>query len=117
MSEFESIPPKLEGSVGYGVLLGLLLHLLQFLVVPGIAFLYGVFYPRDKEPWAVAVLFCIFAWSVTQFLYLGPAAWLAYRKGQRETGKGLLIVAAVGVLINGACDAFFRGKVLWSHLS
>ena len=55
---------------------------------------------------AAGLLFCFYAWSVTQFLYLGPAAWLAYRKGQRETSKGFLIVAAVGVLINGACDAF-----------
>jgi hypothetical protein len=111
MSESESVPPKVAGSVGRGILLGLLLHLLQLLVVPGIAFLYGVFYPRAKEPFAAVLLFCLFAWSVTQFLYLGPAAWLAYRKGQRETGKGLLIVAAVGVLLNGACDAFFRGGV------
>ena len=105
MSEFESIPPKLAGSVGRGVLLGLLLHLLQFLVIPGTTFLFGVFYPQDKQPFFAGLLFSSFAWSVTQFLYLGPAAWLAYRKGQRETGKGLLIVAAVGVLINGACDA------------
>ena len=107
MSEFESIPPKLDGSVGLGVLLGLLLHLMQFLVVPGITFLFDVFYPPAKEPRAAGFLFSFYAWSVTQFLYLGPAAWLAYRKGQRETGKGLLLVAAVGVLINGACDALF----------
>jgi hypothetical protein len=116
VSEFESLSPQLEGSVGRGVALGLLLHLLQFLVVPGIKFLFSVFYPQDQLPLAAGLLFCSFAWSVTQFLYLGPAVWLAYRKSQRETGKGILIVAAVGVLINGACDAFFLRPARWVTL-
>jgi hypothetical protein len=109
MFELESIPPNLHGSVGRGVFLGLVLHLFQILVVPVILILFDVFYPAHKEPGAAGLLFCIYAWSVTQFLYLGPAAWLAYRKGQTETGKGFLIVAAVGVLINGTCDALFFG--------
>lgn len=105
----EGVPPKPAGSVSRGVALGLGLHLLQFLVVPGTTFLFGKFYPQDKEPLAAGLLFSYFAWSVTQFLYLGPAAWLAYHKGERETGKGLLIVAAVGILINGACDGLVLG--------
>ncbi len=105
MFELESTPPKPNGSVGRGVFLGLVLHLFQILVVPVILVLFDIFYPASKEPGAAGLLFCVTAWSVTQFLYLGPAAWLAYRKGQPETGKGFLIVAAVGVLINGSCDA------------
>lgn len=105
MSDSEDVPAESEGSVAKGVLLGLLLHLFQFLLVPGIEFLFGVFYPQDKEPLAAGLLFSAYAWSVTQFLYLGPAAWLAFRKGERGTGKGLLIVGGVGVLLNGACDA------------
>jgi hypothetical protein len=72
----------------------LLLHLLQFLVVPGITVLYNPGLP-----------FSVYAWGLTQFLYLGPAVWLAYRWGWRKTAKGLLIVAGIGVLLNGACDA------------
>lgn len=106
MSDPESIPGEFKGSVAKGVLLGLLLHLLQFLVVPGIAFLFNVFYSQDKEPIAAGLLFCAYAWSITQLLYLGPATWFAFRRGERETGKGLLIVAALGILLNGACDAF-----------
>lgn len=105
MSDSESIPAEFKGSLAKGVLLGLLLHLLQILVVPGIAFLFDVFYPPDKEPIAAGLLFSAYAWSITQLLYLGPATWLAFRSGERETGKGLLIVAAVGILLNGACDA------------
>jgi hypothetical protein len=109
MFEFESSPPKPHGSVGRGVFLGVVLHLFQILVVPVILVLFSIFYPASKEPGAAGLLFCVTAWSATQFLYIGPAAWLAFRKGLPETGKGILIVAAVGVLINGACDASFFG--------
>jgi hypothetical protein len=112
MFELESTRPKPHGSVGRGVFLGLVLHLFQILVVPVIFVLFSIFNPDQQEPGLAGLLLCIYAWSVTQFLYLGPAAWLAYRKGQRETGKGLLIVAAVGILINGACDASFFGADL-----
>jgi len=104
MSDAENIPAKFKGSVRKGLLLGLLLHVLQLAIVPGIQFLFGVFYPQHKEPLAAGILFSAYAWSVTQFLYLGPAAWLAFRHGEPETGKGLLIIGAIGVLLNGACD-------------
>jgi len=48
MSDSQSIAAPYQGSVPKGVLLGLLLHLLQFLLVPGIGLLLGVFYP-DKN--------------------------------------------------------------------
>lgn len=34
------------------------------------------------------------------FVYLGPAAWVAYRKGQPKTGKGFLLLGGFGVLMN-----------------
>lgn len=105
MSDVENIPAERKGSVTTGILRGLSLHVFQILLVPAIVFLFGLFYPQDKEPLAAGQFFSIYAWGVTQFLYLGPAAWLAFRKGERETGKGLLILAGVGVLLNGACDA------------
>jgi hypothetical protein len=109
MFELESTRPKPHGSVGRGVFLGLVLHLFQILVVPIILVLFEVFYPHDQEPGAAGLIFCSYVWSVTQFLYLGPAAWLAFRKGDSDTGKGILLVGAVGVLINGTCDALFFG--------
>jgi hypothetical protein len=96
-----NIPAKSEGSVGVGIVFGLLLHLLQLLVVPGITVFYNP-----------GLLFAAYAWGLTQFLYLGPAIWLAYRFGQRETANGLLIVAGVGVLLNGACDALIFGPAV-----
>jgi hypothetical protein len=108
MFELESTRPKPNGSVGRGVFLGLVLHLFQILLVPAVAILFGLFYPHD-QPGLAGLLFSFYAWSVTQFLYLGPATWLAFRKGDSETGKGILLVGAVGVLINGTCDALFFG--------
>ena len=109
MFELESTRPKPNGSVGRGVFLGLVLHLFQILVVPVILVLFSIFYPAHQEPGLAGLLLCIYAWSVTQFLYLGPAAWLAFRKGDSDTGKGILLVGAVGVLINGTCDVLFFG--------
>lgn len=107
MFELESTTPKPNGSVGRGILLGLVLHLFQILLVPGIVILFDLFYPHGELPDLAGLLCSLYAWSVTQFLYLGPAAWLEFRKGNSETGKGILLVAAVGVLINGTCDALF----------
>jgi hypothetical protein len=99
-----SIRAEPQGSMGRGVGLGLLSHLLQIVIVPGATFLFGAF-STIQEPLVAGFFYSIRYWSLTQFLYLGPAAWLAFRRGQLETAKGFLIVGAIGVLINGACDA------------
>jgi hypothetical protein len=98
-----------KGSVKEGVSKAVLLHSLQFLMVPAATSLTLLALnsrPRPRTGMTAAFFFQAF-WSVTQFLYLGPAAWIAKRKGRTETMKGILIVAAIGVLLNGACDSIF----------
>ena len=85
----------MSNSVGRGVGLGCLLQLLTAVVS---VLVLSDFYPRIAES-----RFGFVAYGVIPFLFLGLAACLAYLRGQRETGKGLLIVAAVGVLISGYC--------------
>jgi hypothetical protein len=98
-----------KGSVGAGVGIALGLHLLQFAMIPAAAALGSIANSAPHQPYTglSAVFLLIAFWSVTQFLYLGPAAWIAKSNGRTETMKGILIVAAVGILINGACDSVF----------
>ncbi len=101
----ESTGPSASDSVGRGVFLGLALHLLQIVIVPAITMLGDLFSRPGPEAGLGGLAFAVAAWSLTQFLYIGPAAWWQNRKGKRETAKGMLILAGIGVLLNGGCDA------------
>jgi hypothetical protein len=94
-----------------GVLIGFLLHLWQVVLIPAMATIAGMIHrakPNDLD--VAGLMFALGTWSVTQFVYLGPAAWIASRKGDKETAKGMMLLAAVGVLLNGACDALLFSK-------
>jgi hypothetical protein len=88
-----------RNSVAIGVGLGVLLHSCQIVIVP----LLSVVIPE-------LFVFALMAWSLTQFLYLVPAIVIARRAGRNETAKGLILVAAIGILLNGACDALLFGS-------
>jgi hypothetical protein len=105
---FEGIRSR-RNSFSNGVGIGLILHFWQILIIPvltiAIPFLY-----HPRAPMAVlAGFFALTAWSLTQFIYMGPAIVIARRAGKNETAKGLILVAAIGVLLNGACDALVFG--------
>jgi hypothetical protein len=106
MFELESAPPTPEGSVRRGVFLGMLLDLFQIALFPSILIICEIVYPPYEKPDLVAFMLYFWAWSLTRFLYLGPAAWLAYRRGQPKTGKGFLLVGGFGVLLNAIWLAF-----------
>lgn len=102
-------PVPRGNSVSLGVGVGLALHLLQFLVVPLVSIAVPMLYhDRGKAAYA-GIGFAIMGWSVTQFVYMGPAIAIARRTGHKETAKGIMIVAAIGVLLNGVCDALLLG--------
>jgi len=71
--QLESTPPKPHGSVGRGVFLGLILDLFQIVLFPSIAIICEIIYPPSKQPFLVALMLYFIAWSLTRFLYLGPA--------------------------------------------
>jgi hypothetical protein len=85
-----------RNSIGNGIGTGLLLHSWQILIIPVLS---------------IAGFFGLLAWSLTQFIYLGPAIVIARRAGKNETAKGLILVAAIGILLNGACDALLFGSL------
>jgi hypothetical protein len=77
-----------RGSVGKGVGLVLLLHLLQFPVA------------------ACAGLISLPLICVTQAIYVIPAFIIARRKGHEETAKGIIIAASITALLNIACSGY-----------
>ena len=98
--------PNGRGSVGRGIGIAIALHFLQLAIIPAATFIAPLIHtvPASDlglEGFAVSV----FLWGLTQFLYLGPATWIARRDGKTETMKGILIVAGIGILLNGACDS------------
>lgn len=85
-----------RNSIGEGIGIGVFFHLCQAailvvlsFVVPGFSFI------------------ALVGWGVTQLFYMAPAIVIACRAGKNETAKGLILVAAIGFLLNGACDAYF----------
>ncbi|MEK6286455.1 MAG: hypothetical protein AABO57_11990 [Acidobacteriota bacterium] len=77
--------PASRGSVGKGIGLVLLLHLLQ---IPAAAMMGTIILP----------VIC-----VTQFVYVLPAYIIARRKGHEDTAKGMTIAASITALLNFAC--------------
>jgi hypothetical protein len=102
-------PVSRWNSVLVGVWLGVLLHLLQLLVVPLVSVTVPMLYHDRGKAGYAGIAFAIMGWSVTQFIYMGPAIAIARSMGRKETAKGILIVAAIGVLLNGLCDALLFG--------
>ena len=85
----------------------------QLLLIPLITFVVAFFFrPKDDYLGMSGFFFVCMGWSVTQLLYMIPAVVLMRRSGRNEVAKGIIIVAAVGVLINGTCDALLFGRNL-----
>ena len=93
------IPQIERGSVGKGIGLAIASHLAQFIIVPIILF-----------GGAGGIVFAMATWGLTQFLYLGPLAWVFHQNGESNTVKGILITAGIGFLLNGACDTLFLAR-------
>src|SRR4051812_21048548 len=89
--------PTQQGSVALGVLIRSSLHMLQIPIVIAVQVLGRI----EDRPWAIALL----GWSVTQLLYMVPATLFARARGAPYTARGIMIVAGISVLLNGACDA------------
>lgn len=89
---FDEDQGKDKGSVGRGVGLTFLLHLLQLpmafillLIGPGMAY--------------ATVLFI----GVSQAVYIVPALIYLKRGGETETMKGIIIMASITFLLNATC--------------
>src|SRR5262245_9960989 len=81
--------------VAFGFVLGLLL---QALSLP-LAVILSVVGGDEDFAWSYVYVFL----GAAQLVYMGPAIVIAFRKGHRRLGKGLIIAAAVVALLNAAC--------------
>jgi hypothetical protein len=100
MFELECTPPRPDGSVGRGVFLGLVLDLFQIALFPTVLLLCEIIFPPHEGRLLIGIMFYFYYWSLTRFVYLAPAAWVAYRRHQRKTAIGFLLVGGIGVVIN-----------------
>ena len=87
--QFQSLtkPPDYDWARGLGLLL--LLHLIQ---IPLAALTIGI---------------SLIALGLTQLVYVIPAIIIYRRKGRPGIVKGLIIGAAITLLLNGTCTAMF----------
>jgi hypothetical protein len=91
------------GSVRSGCLITIAAHLLQ---IP-IAIILGFLQPD------LALSTIIFI-GISQLVYMVPAIIYFSRKGKSESAKGLMIGAALTLLLNVACTGIFYGVILKS---
>ena len=88
-----------KGSIWAGLGLTLLFH---FVVLVSLLFILGtvVSGERGLELGILPVMYI----GLSQLVYMIPAIWIARRKGETETGKGLIIGASTTFLLNAACN-------------
>jgi hypothetical protein len=95
-----------------GIALTFGLHLAAIIVLIAIAAV-------SDEAVMFGALFFFLLIGVSQFVYMIPAIIIAYRRGRRALGKGLIIGAAITFILSGACWAglgsdlaggLFRGR-------
>src|SRR6266853_1119781 len=90
-------------SIMAGVRIALLLHL------AALGFCLGI-YIMSRVSTVFAILFVplIFA-GLTQLVYLIPAAVMQKRRGRPQAMKGIILVAAITLLLNATCAVLVLG--------
>jgi hypothetical protein len=98
-------PPSAAPGPGSALLGALLVMPLHLFAVP-LAMLSSVLagylnvQGYDQIAW---VFWPVFFIGLSQWLYLGPAIWIFWRKGRRRTAAGLAIGGGITLLLNSAC--------------
>jgi ABC-type Fe3+-siderophore transport system permease subunit len=83
-----------KGSVGSGIGVTALLHLLQIPI--------GMVLYLMNPAWS---FFTVIFFGVSQVVYMIPAILYFRKQGKTETTKGLIIGASVSFLLNATCTA------------
>ena len=88
-----------KGSIWAGLGLTLLFH---FVVQVSTLFILGTIVTGERglELSFLPVMYI----GLSQLVYMIPAIWIARRKGETETAKGLIIGASLTFLLNAACN-------------
>jgi len=90
--------PDEEGGIGRGIAIGVLLTLAGLIAIWAL-----VVMSRS----AAGIIF-LFGIGVTQLVWVVPAVLYFQKDGQKETVKGILIVAALTFLLNASCWGVIR---------
>ena len=102
--------PKSFDSILHGVGLAVLLHLV---CLPVLAFVVSLL--PGSEGMGTQIGAGIVLIGIVQLVYMVPAWIVLWTKGRRRAAKGLAIVAALAVLVNGGCIAMVSMNGLGFH--
>jgi hypothetical protein len=106
MSDPTPVPaPPRPDSISSGVRIALLLHLAAL----GFCLMIYVM-SRVSQGFGVLLFPLIFA-GVSQLVYLIPAAVMQKRRGRPQAMKGIILVAAITVLLNVTCGVLVLGNL------
>lgn len=61
-----------------------------------------------RDPVGMAIIVFVLALGVSQLVYIGPAVLIARRRGRHGVAKGLIIGAAITLILSGACWAIIN---------
>jgi hypothetical protein len=92
--------PEPAGELGRGLVAALGANVLFGGIVPG---LLAAMASGALEMLAALAMFVAFGIGVTQALWLVPMVLRARRSGQHARAKGMLLMAAITLLLNGGC--------------
>ncbi len=107
MSDPTPVPaPPRPDSIFYGVRIALLLHLaaLGFCLI-----VYML--SRVSQGFGSILLFPLIFAGVSQLVYLIPAAVMQKRRGRPQAMKGIILVAAITLLLNVTCGVLVLGNL------
>jgi hypothetical protein len=98
------LPPTTPvGDIATGCVLTVVFHVIFIVVVFGIVGFFDI--PSFLEYVLTAFLLGL---GLSQFLYIGPAIYYAYRRGRPNIAKGFIIGAGITFLLMAACWAIIN---------
>jgi hypothetical protein len=106
--------PSQRGTIGDGVRLGLLLHLLQFPIGALLALATSLISPNPGGIMMAFVPPMII--GLSQLAYMVPTIVYEFVEGRPEIAKGLIIVASATFLLNASCFGFVMSPLIFGPL-
>ena len=95
-------------TVGKGIQLTIMLHMLQVLIGPAVFFVSMWLLPGNDNQYAVGSFsLALGTYGLTQLIYMIPAIMRFKKRGEQRTVQGLILGASITFLVCAACDGSF----------
>lgn len=98
------VEEKSKGSIGAGLGLTLLFHVVVVIVM------FSILSTAPDEEGLAVVAYPFMFMGLSQLVYMIPAILICRRRGSTETAKGMIIGASITFLLNAACTGLIFGN-------